>query len=332
MSRSKDHLGFWKAALLCVTFVTLQLCMLVPFGILDVSFKLHLAAHPAVLGVVNLIACALVLLMGWVIGRSSMREVIALRGVSGLAVVGVIIASAGAIILLSETDNFVRVALPPPEWVSRILRDLAFSSEHVWASVFLLVIVAPLTEELMFRGLILRGFLRRFNVVRAFVLSSILFGATHLNPWQFVSATALGLMFAWWYARAQSLIPSLLGHALVNATVVGHQLLPFKVRGFNVGEPSGSFELQPFWFDALGLLLLAIGLWLFRGATPPIKSPAGPSGAEPSPPDAPVGGVPPVVPPDGTPMFPRSFGGRRPRCFPWMISSISPNSIRGSLC
>ena len=299
MNRSKAYPGFWHAVLLCVTFVMLQVCLLMPFGILDAIFKLHLGSHPAVLGVVNLIACALVLIMGRLIGRLPMPEVFALHHVSGLAVVGVIIASGGAIILLSEADNLVRAVLPPPEWIVRILRDLSSSSEHVWASVFLLVIVAPMTEELMFRGLILRGFLRRFKVVGALVLSSILFGAVHLNPWQFISAAGLGLMFAWWHARTQSLIPSLLGHALANATVVGHQSLPIKIRGFNAGESFGGTELQPFWFDALGLLLLAAGLWLFRVATPPIKARVEPSDAQLPPPDSPVCEAPPVIPTDG---------------------------------
>lgn len=294
IKQRREYPGFWHAVLLCVTFVALQMLLTVPFVILDAVFKLHLATHPVAVGVVNLIACALVLLMSWLIGRPAMSEVCSLRRVSPLAVAGVIVASGGAIILLSEVDNLVRVVLPPPEWIVRLLGELSFSSERVWSSVFLLVIVAPVTEELMFRGLILRGFLRRFSVVGAFLLSSLLFGAVHLNPWQFISAAGLGLMFAWWYARTQSLIPSLIGHGLANAIVLGHQSLPFKIRGFNAGEPFGSTALQPFWFDALGVLLLVAGLWLFQRATPPIRGHADSSSPPPPPPvpsqsDAPSG-------------------------------------------
>src|SRR6266545_4144170 len=267
MNQRREYPGFWHAVLLCVTFVALQMFLTVPFVIVDALFKLRLATHPVAVGVVNLIACALVLLMSWLIGRPAMSEVCSLRRVSPLAVAGVIVASGGAIILLSEVDNLVRVVLPPPEWIVRLLGELSFSSEHVWASVFLLVIVAPLTEELMFRGLILRGFLRRCSVVGAFLLSS--------------------LMFAWWYARTQSLIPSLIGHGLANATVLGHQSLPLKIRGFNAGEPFGSTELQPFWFDALGVLLLVAGLRLFQRATPPIRGHAE-SSSQPPPPPVPL--------------------------------------------
>jgi membrane protease YdiL (CAAX protease family) len=267
MNRRDEYPGFWHAVLLCVIFIALQFILIIPVAILDAAFKTRLVTHPAVLGVINLSACALMITTGWLIGRPAMSEVFSLRRVSAPALGSVIVSSAGAIILLSEVDNLVRFILPPPEWIARIFNDLTAPSQHFWASVFLLVIVAPLTEEVMFRGLMLRAFLQRFRGGSAFLLSSLLFGAVHLNPWQFVSAFALGLMFAWWYARTRSLVPCLLGHALANAMVVGHGALPFKVRGFNAGDPFAGADLQPAWFDALGVLLLATGLWLFRRAT-----------------------------------------------------------------
>ncbi len=293
MNGSKAYPGFWHAVLLCVTFIALQMVFVIPFAILDAAFKLRLVTHPAVLGVVNLSSCAGVVTVGWLIGRPAMREVWALRRVSWPAIAGVFVASAGAIILLSEVDNLVRFVLPPPEWVVRLFNKVSSTSEHAWASLFLLVIVAPVTEEVMFRGLILRAFLQRFKPAAAFLLSSLLFGFVHLNPWQFVSALLLGLMFAWWYARTRSLVPSLIGHALANAMVIGHAWLPFEVQGFNAGDSFTNAELQPVWFDALGVLFLATGLWLFHRATPApperIEPPAAPGPPPiPSGPDLPT--------------------------------------------
>ena len=245
MNRSAEYPGFWHAVLLCVIFIALQLILIIPIAILDTIFKTRLFAHPAVLGVVNLGACALVMTIGWFIGRPAMSEVLTVRRVPALALASVIVASAGAIILLSEVDNLVRRVLPAPEWIARLFSELSAPSKHFWAAVFLLVIVAPLTEEVLFRGLILRAFLRRFKPGAAFLLSSMLFGLLHLDPWQFVSAFGLGLIFAWWYARTRSLVPCLLGHALANAMVVGHTSLPFKIRGFNAGDPFAGTDLQP---------------------------------------------------------------------------------------
>src|SRR3989442_4344703 len=130
MNRSKDYPGFWHAVLLCVIFIALQLVLIIPVAIFDAVFKTRLVAHPAVLGLVNLIACALVVTTGWLIGRPAMSEVCALRRVSGPALGSVIVASAGAIILLSEADNLVRLILPAPDWIVRIFNELSAPSEH----------------------------------------------------------------------------------------------------------------------------------------------------------------------------------------------------------
>ena len=296
MSPTNRYPGFWHAVLLCVVFICLQGALAAPVMVLDLIFKTRLVEHPALLGVVSLINCAAVLLLARLIGGVHLPEVFAFRRVSVLAMAGVLVAMPGAIIVLSEVDNLMRLVLPAPEWLVRFFRDIATQTgQRFWGGVFLLVLVAPLTEELLFRGLILRGFLRRFSPGWAFLGSAMLFGATHLNPWQCVSGMALGLVFAWWYARSRSLIPSLVGHALANAMVVGHPLLWFKVRGFNAGEPFASPELQPLWFDALGVLFLAVGLCLFRLSTPPTPIEVGPA-AEP-----PLLLAPPIIKPETPP-------------------------------
>lgn len=297
MNQSKVYPGFWHSVLLCVIFLSVQMVAMMPLGVLDAVFKLKLSTHPALLGVANLMACGAVVYLGWLIGRPALAEVFRCRRISVLAVVGVMIATCGAIIVLSEADNLVRLLLPPPKWLADLMRELTSSSGNLWAAFFLLVIVAPVTEEIMFRGLILRGFLTRFGLFKAFLFSSILFGAIHLNPWQFVSASALGMMFAWWYVRTRSLVPCLIGHALTNGIAFGHQSLPFKIKGFNAGDSFAFTGFQPLWFDLLGLVLLAVGLWLFRAATPPIlpraENPVAPTPVS----SEPNSGLPPIISP-----------------------------------
>ncbi len=272
MNPANRYPGFWHAALLCLIFISVQGMLMAPAAVADMVLHTDLAMHPAVLGVVNLIVCAVVLVLAGLIGKPAWPEVFAFRRVSIWAMAGVLVAMPGAIIMLSELDNLVRSVLPVPDWVLRYFRELTSRvGQRFWGGVFLLVVVAPLTEEVLFRGLILRGFLRRFSPARAFLWSALLFGATHLNPWQFASGSALGVMFAWWYARSRSLIPSLAGHALVNAMAVVQPVFWFKVRGFNAGEPLGTPEFQPLWFDAIGLAFLTAGFGLFWLSTPPIR-------------------------------------------------------------
>ncbi|EPT33995.1 CAAX protease self-immunity [Bacteroidetes bacterium oral taxon 272 str. F0290] len=81
-----------------------------------------------------------------------------------------------------------------------------------------MAIVAPIVEEMLFRGGI-EGFLLRRGLrpAKAICLSALLFGLTHVNPAQVIFALFLGLIFGWLYYRTGSIIPSMAGHMLNNS-------------------------------------------------------------------------------------------------------------------
>ena len=81
-------------------------------------------------------------------------------------------------------------------------------------------ILAPVLEEMLFRGIILRSFLRQYRPRNAILLSALLFGLAHLNIYQFVVAGLLGLLLGWLYERSRSLWPCILLHASYNGTVL----------------------------------------------------------------------------------------------------------------
>lgn len=82
-------------------------------------------------------------------------------------------------------------------------------------------ILAPLAEELVFRGAILRKLLSVFGENKhwiAIIISAVIFGLVHLNIPQFVHAALIGLLLGWMYYRTKSIIPGVLFH-WVNNTV-----------------------------------------------------------------------------------------------------------------
>jgi len=81
---------------------------------------------------------------------------------------------------------------------------------------FPVVLVAPLAEELFFRGLVLRRHLARYSATTAIWISAVLFALAHLNLWQAVAALPFGLAYAWLSQRTGSLTPSILSHITAN--------------------------------------------------------------------------------------------------------------------
>ena len=92
--------------------------------------------------------------------------------------------------------------------------------------IFLVVVGAPLVEELLFRGLILRILQKSFGNLFAIVASSVLFAIPHWQPdasWQetvvLLSAlAAVGLVLAIGAVATDRLGPSVIAHFLFNAT------------------------------------------------------------------------------------------------------------------
>ena len=73
---------------------------------------------------------------------------------------------------------------------------------------------------MLFRGAITKVLLRKYNPVKAIILSALIFGIFHINPAQVVGATLSGILFAWLYYKTGSLVPGILIHILNNGLSV----------------------------------------------------------------------------------------------------------------
>jgi len=78
------------------------------------------------------------------------------------------------------------------------------------------VILAPIMEELMFRGIILNKLLSTTSKWPAILISSFLFGFIHLNLIQGLNAFVLGIILSLIFIKCRSIIPCILGHSLNN--------------------------------------------------------------------------------------------------------------------
>lgn len=83
-------------------------------------------------------------------------------------------------------------------------------------------IAAPVLEEMLFRGVILRSFLRQYSRTFAVLASAGLFALAHMNLYQTMTALAIGIMAGWLYERCRSLWPCILLHATYNGFVTGY--------------------------------------------------------------------------------------------------------------
>lgn len=78
--------------------------------------------------------------------------------------------------------------------------------------------IAPVAEELLFRGCIFGTLKKEMHPWVAIVISAAIFGVAHLTPLGIIYATGLGILLGWLTWRTGSVVPSLLFHMAYNCT------------------------------------------------------------------------------------------------------------------
>jgi membrane protease YdiL (CAAX protease family) len=131
--------------------------------------------------------------------------------------------------------------------------------------VLAICVVAPVVEEMLFRGVVLRSFLAQYDRRQAIVGSALLFAVAHLNAYQFLAAGVLGLLLGLLYDRSRSLIPCVALHAVYNTGAV---LLSSSA---DEGAKTSVFSLpMTVWLlSGLAALLGSVCLWRLLGRSQP---------------------------------------------------------------
>ena len=125
---------------------------------------------------------------------------------------GLLIASYAVILL----HNAVLILLGVRTQGQEITQLFGMLNSPFW---FFLVgaILAPLVEEIFFRGFLFQGFRARYGWVPGLLLSSAIFGIAHLDPVALIPTFILGCLLAYLYQRSNSIWPSVSVHILVNS-------------------------------------------------------------------------------------------------------------------
>jgi membrane protease YdiL (CAAX protease family) len=111
-------------------------------------------------------------------------------------------------------------ALTLPGWARMMQPLYLWRADELFATLALAVtaiVITPIAEEIFFRGFLLQWMATHRPLWLAMLISSLIFGASHIVPPQMISAALMSLLIAWLYWRSASLWPSIVCHAINNA-------------------------------------------------------------------------------------------------------------------
>ena len=134
----------------------------------------------------------------------------------------------GSVILIGFSVNLVYALAIQTLGLERFsppsARDLLpLFGEGGWGLAIGLVlagVIAPLAEEMFFRGFVFTGLLRPLGFTGALIVSSLVFAVVHLQVMTILPIFVLGCLLAWLYYRSGSLWPSILVHATYNSVAL----------------------------------------------------------------------------------------------------------------
>ncbi|MBP3202740.1 MAG: CPBP family intramembrane metalloprotease [Bacteroidales bacterium] len=131
-----------------------------------------------------------------------------------------------------------------------------------WSSFLLTAIFAPVFEEWLCRGMVLRGLLTKMKPGWAIVVSALFFAVIHLNPWQALNAFIIGVIMGYVYYKTGSLLLTMLIHFVNNGFAVVAAQIP------SLQDVDYWFEIMPrgvyIGVYVLGVCVLVACILAFR--------------------------------------------------------------------
>lgn len=190
-----------------------------------------------------------------------------------------------AVVMISQDRLVAGLGLPdsllpvlPPLLYSALMLLLAWAGGLPPRATLMMVALntalVAISEELMFRSILLQGFLSRYALLPAVLLSSLIFGLAHAANgfatgdlagalWQSAAAAMQGVGYAAIRLRIRSIWPMVLVHALWDFSLMTATL---------AAAAEGETSVLPFAALLAVLPLCLYGLYLLRGARTPLQT------------------------------------------------------------
>jgi membrane protease YdiL (CAAX protease family) len=154
--------------------------------------------------------------------KIALLDVLPLQKVSPVTVGMSVLFIAGVIGLVSVFEVLILPYFPIPDFLQQM--DETLFDGGILANVILIsaaVLVAPIVEEFLFRGLLQQSLFYHFgSVVPAMIIPTIIFALFHVGYLFYfpamVELISLGLLLAWFMAKTGNILIPILTHALFN--------------------------------------------------------------------------------------------------------------------
>lgn len=112
--------------------------------------------------------------------------------------------------------NYVIPGMPMQDEMAKLLASIPRTPVNIALGLFAIAVVAPLIEELLFRGLLQNALMHHVPAWAAILLSALFFAVVHMQPLAMPALMALGAAFGYIYHKTGSLRMTIILHMINN--------------------------------------------------------------------------------------------------------------------
>ncbi len=154
------------------------------------------------------------------IGKVDIRKTFRLNGTKPLNFLLVMLMSLPTYLFASKLIEFINMLFPiPQEYIARFSEMMGMNDASLWMKILIVAVLPGICEETVYRGYMFRVF-RKFGIPAAIVISSVMFGVMHLDPFRLLPASLLGMWIAFLMVRTGSFYIAMFAHFMNNLIVV----------------------------------------------------------------------------------------------------------------
>lgn len=203
----------------------------------------------------------------WTLPESSLLKLLLLAGAAGLFMLT-------PAVWLQQLSTYIM-----PKLGTNLIQQLEEQNPSLAALGLIalsVVVVAPVAEEVFFRGFAFRGISARRGFWPAAIIVSAVFAVIHIEPTNMAPIFVLSLLLCWLQWKTSSVVPPILCHMVYNGVQIVGWLTSRDNPDFNLSSAAEK-ETIPFAAVVVSAVLLAAVIYGVREVTTPKDAPKPPN-------------------------------------------------------
>jgi len=154
------------------------------------------------------------------ISKNNLPQVLRLNKTRPSNYLMVLLMALPALLTAIGIGNVINYFFPVSETYIKSMQELVgLEQKSIWMALLVIGVLPGICEEIMFRGYIINGFTKN-GFWKAIVVSGILFGIFHLDPFRLLPASILGFYLGYLTLKTNSIFPAMLAHFSNNSLAI----------------------------------------------------------------------------------------------------------------